>query len=177
MPRKPGRKPLPANVVRMRGNPSDLSKAEIAAREELQPRPLAPRPPADLSPLERECWEVLAPELEHLGLLTHLDTISYRLLCRAYALAMASADAMRPTKADGSPDRRKKGFEVVVPDERGSVKKHPAFTEWQQATNTYLRLAIEFGLTPAARVGLRPAAAVGTVPDDEDVDDEAFFGT
>lgn len=179
MPRRPGPRPLPANVHRLRGNRSDLTEAELEEREELQVRPLAPKPPKGLSPAERECWELHAHELEHLGLLTHLDTTSYRLLCTAYALAMACLDAMRPTKADGTPDRRRTGFQVVVPDERGSVKKHPAFTEWQQATATYLRLCIEFGMTPSARVGLRPAAwSGGTVPDDDsDEDDSAFFGT
>ncbi len=171
----PGPRRLSADVIRLRGNRSKLTKRQLAKREELHPRPIAPSPPADLSPLELECWRHHAPELEHHGLLTALDGVSYRHLCSAFALAVSCLEAMRPRKADGTPDRRRKGYEVVVPDRRGSLKKHPAFTQWRQATQTYLALCREFGLTPASRVGLRPTAAVVRSHED-DGDDDEFFG-
>ena len=64
-----GRKPLPSNVVRLRGNPGKrrLNDAE--------PRPAAKTPscPACLGDEARKEWKRLAKELAELGLLTGLD--------------------------------------------------------------------------------------------------------
>ena len=64
-----GRKPLPSNVVRLRGNPGKhrLNDAE--------PRPAARVPPCPtcLGGDARKEWQRLAKELGELGLLTKLD--------------------------------------------------------------------------------------------------------
>lgn len=175
---KPGPKKMPANVIRMRGNRSELSEKELAEREEIKPEPISTRAPKDLTPLERECWELHAPELERLSLLTVLDQASFRLLvCGPYEMAKTSLQALRPRTARGAVDRRKKGYEVVVPDpHHGGLRRHPAFLTWRQSIDAYRAGCALFGLTPADRVGLRPAAPIGAPVDDED-DDEAFFGT
>lgn len=164
----------------MRGNRSKLSKKELAEREasEVSPHPVAPKKPADLSADEAECWDLHAGELDRLGLLTVLDGVSFRLLvCEPYAMAKAARVSMRPTKADGTPDqRRKNAVQVVIPDpDHGGLRRHPGFLVWKQAVEMYRLGCAHFGLTPSSRVGLRPGAPVGSVPDDED--DDAFFGT
>lgn len=175
-----GRPPLPSNVVRIRGNRSKLSEEQLRERErnEVKPHPVAPRAPKNLSPLERECWDQHAKELDSLGLLTVLDGASFRLqVCMPYALVFEALDSMRPRKGDGTIDRRKKGFEVVIPDpDHGGFRRHPGFLVWKQSVDQYRLGCREFGLTPSSRVGLRPGAPVGSVADDED-DDEKFFGT
>lgn len=179
MAKKPGPRPMPADVVELHGNRSKLSKAELEERRAStpQPRPLAPKPPSDLSPVARGVWTHHAAELEHLGLLTVLDGLSFRLACECAALALAGLASMRPTKKDGTPDARRKGYEVVIPDPaHGGFRRHPGFLIWRQAQADYRAWCGEFGLTPLSRVGLRPAAPVGTVPDDAE-DDDAFFGT
>lgn len=175
---KPGPKKLPANVIKMRGNRSELSEAELAEREQIKPEPAASRAPKDLSLLERQCWDLHAPELHRLGLLTTLDLATFRLLvCQPYEMAVLSRDAMRPRKGDGSPDRRKKALEVVVPDpHHGGLRRHPAFMTWRQSIDAYKAGCALFGLSPTDRVGLRPNAPVGAPVDDDEDDDEAFFG-
>lgn len=176
-----GRRPQPAKIHRLRGNPSKLSEDELERREreEVKPHPIAPRRPADLSPLERECWDMHAAELDRLGLFTVLDGASFRLLvCMPYAAARAAWLSMMPAKADGSPDRRRKSIEVVTPDRThaGALRRHPGFLSWAKAIEEYRAGCRDFGLTPQARVGLRAGAPIGSVPDDDD-SDEAFFGT
>lgn len=177
---KPGPKRQSAQIIRMRGNRSKLSDKEIEQREaaEVKPHPAAPSRPTDLSPLERECWDLHAPELEHLGLLTVLDGASFRLLvCQPYELAAISLEEMRARTKTGAIDRRRKNRQVVVDDEaHGGKKRHPAFLTWKQSVDLYRAGCHEFGLTPASRVDLRPGAPVGAEPDDED-DDNAFFGS
>lgn len=184
MPRKPGPVPQSADVVEIRGNRSKLTKEQIEQRraQEVKARPLRARPPADLSPLERECWDAHAPELQRLGLLSTLDAGSFRLACTSYAIAVSALLEMRPKKADGTPDARKKGVAVVDVDRNhgGMLKKHPAVEVYFRAAADYRRWAIEFGLTPSSRIGLRPAAgspgAGGGSSDDVD-DDDFDFGT
>lgn len=178
--RRPGPPPLPANVIKIRGNRSQLSEAELAEREAstVKPRPITARAPAGLTKLEKECWDLHAPELHNLQLLTVLDIASFRLLvCQPYEMAITALDAMRPRTKTGKVDRRKKGYEVVIEGTEG-LRRHPGFTAWRQSIESYRAGCRDFGLTPSARVGLRPGyvPAPAGEPDDED-DDSAFFGT
>lgn len=177
MPRT-GRKPKPSNIHVLNGNPSQLTEKELEEREPVKPPGAPLHPPADLTALERECWDLHARDLRRLNLLTSLDVASYRFLCTSYAIALSAIDALRPVKADGTPDKRKKRFEVIIRGTEGQPVRSPALLVWRQAVLDYRAWCVEFGLTPSARVGLRPWAPAGKAsePDDED-DDSAFFGT
>lgn len=182
MPKTPGPARLGADVIRIRGNRSKLSAAELEEREaeEVKARPLRPGPPAHLSPYARECWHKIAPELEHLGLLTVLDGPGFVLACETYALAMYALDELRPKKADGTPDGRKRRPELLDVDRAHGqmTKKNPAFAIYAQASREFRAWCVEFGLSPSARASLRPGARrqAGEIPERED-DDDAFFGT
>ena len=64
-----GRKPLPSNVVRLRGNPGKRRLNDAEPR----PAPRIPTCPACLGDEARKEWKRLARELAELGLLTGLD--------------------------------------------------------------------------------------------------------
>lgn len=182
MPRKSGPQPQSAEVIELHGNPGHLSAAEIEARRQIpKPQPLSRRPPSGLSPVAREIWEEHARELEALGLLSVLDSGSFRLACESYALAISALESMRPTKADGTPDERRRGYEPVTVDKahRGDLRRHPGFVIYKQASADYRSWAVEFGLTPSARVSLRPSLPTGSEGDSGDGDGAAgdFFGT
>lgn len=176
-----GPKAQPAKVIRLRGNRSKLSERELAEREasEVKPRPVSTQAPADLSPVELECWKAHAPELNALGLLTVLDVVSFReSVCGPYEMIRAARESMmaHPTKSDGTPDRRRKPtLQVVTVDSSGVLRRHPGFLAWKASVELYRMGCREFGLTPSSRVGLRPGAPIGLERDDDE-DDEAFFG-
>jgi P27 family predicted phage terminase small subunit len=169
---KPGPRAKPATVLRLHGN-DWLAKQRDRATP--RPHPIAPRPPRYLSAYARECWEVHAPELERLGLLTVLDGASFTFLCESYSLARTALDEMRPRKKDGTLDRRSKRHVITVVDDRGARRRHPAVLVWRQASGDYRSWCSNFGLTPSDRIGLRPGAPIGSEPDD--ADDEEFFGS
>lgn len=162
MPRRPGPTPHTADVVRLHGNRSKLTDEEIAEREaaEVKARPLRRGMPKDLSPYAEECWRELAPELEHLGLLSVLDGPGFRLACETYALARYALDELRARKADGTVDGRTKRRSVIEVDvaHGGNLRRHPAIMVYSQAAKEFRQWCVEFGLSPSARVSLRPGA-------------------
>lgn len=182
MGRKPGPTRQTADVILLNGNRSKLSKEEIEERREaeVKARPLHLDPPGHLSPFARECWDRHAPELEHLGLLTVLDAGSFELACECYAIAREALEEMRPRRKDGEPDGRTHRREVISVDKghAGNLRKHPAFSVFNMAQNSYKAWCVEFGLTPSSRVALRPGRA-GALPEGGEGDDgdDAFFGT
>lgn len=180
--RKGGRPRKSVELHVVGGNPSKLTEAELAARREeeaaVRPAPLRPTKPAGLSKVAGECWDRHAPELERLGLLTKMDAGAFVLACESFALAMEALGELRPRKADGTIDRRKRGLEVVAVDRAhgGMLKKHPAVAVYLQASGDYRRWCAEFGLTPAARMGLRPARSApgGAAGGEGDGDGDGF---
>lgn len=173
---------MTADVILLGGNRSKLSAEEIEERRsrEVKAGPLHLDPPGHLSPFARECWDKHAPELEALGLLTVLDQGAFELACECFSIARQALEELRPRRADGGADQRTHRREVIDVDHghAGNLKKHPAFTVFNMAQNSYRGWCSEFGLTPSSRVSLRPGRAGGTVGDETGADgDDLFFGT
>lgn len=164
-----GRRPLPAGVIELRGNARKLSSAELERRRD-HARPATGEPPEDLTRFELAIWRAHAGELARLGLLTVLDTTSFRLnVVAPGAIALEALEILRPSKADGTPDRRRRHLAVVVPDRKyGGTKRHPALSIFMQASKEYRQGCAAFGLTPSSRVGLR------ATPPDTDEDEDLF---
>lgn len=160
---RPGPRPLPDNVLAMRGRPG-----KRPPRPEVKPPPLgSTKPPEWLSPQGKRAWRSWAAHLERHGLLTVLDVMPLCFAAESYSLGMAALDAMRPDK--------RKGYEVIAVDERGLPRRHPAAMLYRQASAMFLAWAREFGLTPSARVGLDPSGGLVPVDDDDDVEDDDLF--
>lgn len=138
-----GRRPTPTKLKKLRGG-------DPRFYNEGQPRFAAPssvRPPAILGPVGKKHWKEIAPLLVEHDLLTTGDLALLTQLCVAFEIATEA----RQTMNDEGLFRR---------DEEGVQRKHPGMQVWRDATATYLRLAGEFGLSPAAREKL------GIIPDD-----------
>ena len=171
------RRALPANVHRFHKNPSHLSKADLAAREEIRPRLVANTPPPGLTRDELACWKLYAPELGHLGLLTVLDRHTFWLtVCVPYGILLEARRQLRPKRKDGQPDGRRQGLVLVVDDPiHGGQRRNPAFLIARQALADFRAGCRLFGLDPLDRLSsLRQA--VSPIVEDEDEDDE-FFGS
>ncbi len=133
-----GRRPLPASVKKLAGNPG---KRKI--RPDL-PAPVGSPPmPARLivEPLAVEKWNELVPLLLELGTLTLADGEALATLCEVYAAAQACLLELRATGP-------------VMKTDLGGVKPNPAGPLYRGLVSLQASLMGEFGLTPTSRTRL-----------------------
>jgi len=133
-----GRKPVPAAVKRLAGNPG-----KRAIRPELPAPAGTPPMPKRLmvEPLAVEKWSELVPILLSLGTLTTADGEALATLCEVYAATQACLLELR---ASGP----------VMRTDLGGVKPNPAGPLYRSLVALQASLMGEFGLTPSSRVRL-----------------------
>jgi P27 family predicted phage terminase small subunit len=133
-----GRKPLPSNVVRLRGNPGKrrLNDAE--------PRPAAKAPPcpACLGDEARKEWQRLAKELAALGLLTGLDRNLLAAYCQAHALWVEAVSSIGR-------------YGTMVKSPNGFPMQSPYVAVANKQVDIMVRIAAELGMTPSSRTRIR----------------------
>ena len=129
-----GRKPLPSNVVRLRGNPGKrrLNDAE--------PRPAARVPPcpACLGDEARKEWQRLAKELGELGLLTRLDRGLLAAYCQAHALWVEAVSSIER-------------YGTMIKSPNGYPMQSPSVAVANKQVEIMVRIAAELGMTPSSR--------------------------
>ncbi len=144
-----GRKPTPTSIRLLEGN---VGHRPLRGNEP-KPRPLLPTCPSWLSPAAKRHWRVLVGELGPIpGLLTAVDAGALAGLCESFAQFREASEFLH---RHGPVYRRGELLKVT-----------PQVHIARDAFATYLKLAGEFGLTPAART------RISTAPADDDAEDD-----
>ena len=148
-----GRKPLPSNVVRLRGNPG---KRRL---NDTEPRPAGAVPscPSYLGEVARKEWKRLARELADLGLLTRIDRGQLAAYCQAHALWVEAVQALGR-------------YGTMVKSPNGYPMQSPYVAVANKQVDIMVRIAAEFGMTPSSRTRIR----IGDRPADDPF--ETFLG-
>jgi P27 family predicted phage terminase small subunit len=129
-----GRRPKPTRLKVLTGNPGKRS----LNRHEPEPEPAVPECPAELGPVAKREWDRLACELGKLRIITHLDRGALASYCGAYALW---AEAMEQIQKYGS----------MVKSPSGYPQQSPYLAIANRQAEIMMRIASEFGFTPASR--------------------------
>ena len=113
-----------------------------------EPRPEAVVPdcPPELGPVARREWDRLAGELAPLRLLTNLDRSALAAYCGAYALW---AEAMEAIQKYGTMVKSPSGYPI----------QSPYVSIANRQAEIMMRIASEFGFTPASRSRISTPAA------------------
>jgi P27 family predicted phage terminase small subunit len=133
-----GRKPLPSNVVRLRGNPGKRRLNDVEPR----PSPRVPACPSCLGDEARKEWKRLARELAELGLLTALDRGLLAAYCQAHALWVEAVSSIAR-------------YGTMVKSPNGFPMQSPYVAVANKQVDIMVRIASEFGLTPSSRTRIR----------------------
>lgn len=129
-----GRRPTPTRIKILTGNPG---KRPLNPHEP-RPEPALPECPPELSPLARREWERLSVELAKLNLVTHLDRGALAAYCSAYALWAEAIEQIQK-------------FGTMVKSPTGYPIQSPYLAIANRQAEIMLRVASEFGFTPASR--------------------------
>jgi P27 family predicted phage terminase small subunit len=113
---------------------ADQAPAEIKKTE---PLPILECPP-ELGPAAREEWQRIIAELIAKGVLSRFDRGPLAAYCTAYGLTMEAAEMVH-----------KHGAMIKSPN--GFPMQSPYLSHLNQQVATMMRIATEFGFTPASR--------------------------
>ena len=102
---------------------------------------LAPECPPELGPAARAEWHRLLPELARLNLITQLDRGPLAIYCVAYAQWVEAAEFIQK-------------YGAMVKTASGFPVQSPYVAILNRQADTMMRIASEFGFTPASRAKL-----------------------
>lgn len=105
-----------------------------------------PEKPSGLLPEAAALWDIVAPELDALGLFARVDAAALEAACSAYAQARM-ADRLFERKMKVASGTGKAAKDALIPMIRASNASRMA---WAQ----YRAFCTQFGLTPSSRVQL-----------------------
>jgi P27 family predicted phage terminase small subunit len=129
-----GRRPTPTRMKVLAGNPG----RRPFNPDEPMPEISVPECPAELGPVARREWDRMVSELGPLRILTNLDRAALAAYCGAYAMW---AEATQAIQKYGSMVKSPSGYPV----------QSPYVSIANRQTEIMMRIASEFGLTPASR--------------------------
>jgi P27 family predicted phage terminase small subunit len=118
---------------------SDSEKRPVVA-EETKPVAIV-ECPAELSPLAREEWDRIAPELTAAGRLTPFDRAALAAYCTAYAVWVEAVDGLQK-------------YGTVMKSPNGHPVQSLYLSIVNRQVEIMIRIASEFGFTPASRCRL-----------------------
>jgi P27 family predicted phage terminase small subunit len=125
--------------------PGPVLRAKSVTKKALKASPtvelLAPECPPELGPVARTEWHRLVPELARLNLIAHLDRGQLAIYCVAFAQWLEAAEFIQKF---GSMVKTPSGFPV----------QSPYVAILNRQADTMIRIASEFGFTPASRAKL-----------------------
>jgi P27 family predicted phage terminase small subunit len=133
-----GRKPMPSNVVRLRGNPGKRRLNDTEPR----PAPGVPSCPSCLGEEARKEWKRLARELGDLGLLTRIDRGMLAAYCEAHALWVEAVSSIER-------------YGTMVKSPNGYPMQSPYVAVANKQVEIMVRIAAELGMTPSSRTRIR----------------------
>jgi P27 family predicted phage terminase small subunit len=129
-----GRRPKPTRLKVLTGNPGKRP----LNMDEPRPERAIPECPPELGPVAQREWSRLVGELTALGLLTNLDRAALAAYCFAYGLWAEATEAIQK-------------YGAMVKSPTGYPIQSPYVSIANRQTEIMMRIASEFGFTPASR--------------------------
>lgn len=150
-----GPPPTPTPILEGRG-----SWRATTRRGELRPPVEIPEAPAFLTGEAAAEWDRQTTELARLGVIAKLDRAALVVYCDAWASFAAASEALAAAPAT---PKRSKG-KRRRPRGLNATKRRSLERDKRAAAEMLLKLAGQFGFTPAARTRIRPSPDASVDP-------------
>lgn len=138
-----GNPPVPFELKVLRGNPG---KRPLRRGPEFEVPDDVPEPPAFMKGYACDEWWRIAPGLYRIGLLTAVDIAPLAAYCQACARWRTAAEVLEKMAAS---DPLTSG--MMIKTRGGDAAQNPLVEIERKAVAAMMRVAGEFGFTPAAR--------------------------
>ena len=139
---KPGPKPTPTAIKKLRGNPGKRPLNDAEPR----PRMVKPRCPSHLSDEAKKEWKRISSKLFDLGLLTEIDGTALAIYCELWARWVEA-------------NKRLAESNIVIRTTNGNLVQNPLVGMANRAMTDMLKVMAEFGMTPSSRSRVKSALA------------------
>lgn len=165
-----GRKPIPANVHLLNGNPSKLSAAQLAAgagakKTTIAPAAVAPPCPDFLTADAKSEWRRVVGVLVILGLISKIDRSELAVYCQAWADWKYARIKIKEMRDAGFVETTPSGYKQI--------------SAWMQCANRaedrMRQAGNSFGMNPAARSRLDIRAPQGELFKNDEKDKAAAY--
>ena len=132
---KPGPRPQPSNIKKLRGNPSGrpLNPAEP------KPDMTLPEPPDMLSEDARKQWDLVAPQLHSMGVLSQIDATALEMYCVAFGQWRHAQEKIRLLGP------------IIKIEKTGYLQQSPYMQIANKSFDQMKAMLSEFGMTPSSR--------------------------
>jgi P27 family predicted phage terminase small subunit len=134
-----GRPPKP-KIIKEKQGTLEKSREKIPSLEYSSIQHI-PTPPDSFDEVAKNVWNTICGEMIKLQILQNLDIFLLQILCNEMSVYWQCYTAMEG--------------KFVVPTGTGSFKTNPLFTTSSMALNNAMRIASQFGLSPASRQRIR----------------------
>lgn len=170
-----GPKPLPANVLALRGNSAYLQQRE--SNGAINPEIEIPGCPRHLLAEARKEWKRISPELEQLGIISRIDRTALAMYCQEYAwwvwheealqrAIKLSAEKAAAFVADPANEGKEwtGGDGFMLPTVNGNWAYSPHWVARNKHSAQLDRFLANFGMSPSARGRVQASAQQLTLP-------------
>ena len=130
-----GRKPIPTEIKRARGNPGRRPLNDC----EPQVKPGVPRCPANLDEAARREWRRISKLLARYGVLTEMDASALATYCQVWSRWQYAEEQLR-----------KYGPVILSPQNKFPIQS-PYLAIANRSIEQLQKMLVEFGMTPSSR--------------------------
>ena len=131
-----GRTPTPTKLKELQGT---ARKDRVISNEMDPPAVSLPSAPDWMSEYARQEWFIVTAELEALGILTNLDLSLLSMYCEHVSDYRRAREQLN------------QNYDLVVETPNGALQPNPLLGIMNKASDIALKIAGQFGFTPAAR--------------------------
>lgn len=141
-----GPRPTPTHLKVIRGNPG----CRKLPKHEPKPKVSVPSAPAHLTKAAKSEWKRVTRSLKALGIISTIDRAALAAYCQAYGRWVQAENAL----AEMAKQNTSTGA-LIVKTQSGNVIQNPLVGVANKAMRDLMHYAVEFGMTPSARVRVR----------------------
>lgn len=136
-----GRPPKPTQIKKLQGTDQPCR----TLKNEMQPEAISlPECPAWLNDYAQDEWYIVTGELEALKMLSAMDIAMLASYCQQIAIIRIANEQLKS-----------EDYALVVDTPNGALQPNPLLGIINKATDVALKIAGQFGFTPAARTRIR----------------------